>query len=91
MRTIHLKRFSFIAVAFVLSIFFLASCNKDGASVYVPKEAYTVANYNVKNIVEKCDIENIQKLSVFKTLRSELKRESYEADQTLDQILSDPA
>lgn len=85
------KKFYLFAISFVFGVLLMASCSfSPGVENYIPDEAVGVACLNFESIAKKGELDNLKNMTIVKELRNELRYESSEIDDLVEQLMNDP-
>ena len=91
MKNLFCKRNVLSLLVALLAVVTLASCSKGvDMGKYIPKDALYVLDFDMDELWDKADLDNIDQISFVKLGRQELRSENPWAADLVDAILKDP-
>ena len=91
MKNLFCKRNALSLLVALLAVVTLASCSKGvDMGKYIPKDALYVLDFDMDELWDKADLDNIDQISFVKLGRQELRSENPWAADLVDAILKDP-
>lgn len=91
MKNLFCKRNVLSLLVALLAVVTLASCSKGvDMGKYIPKDALCVLDFDMDELWDKADLDNIDQISFVKLGRQELRSENPQMADLVDAILKDP-
>lgn len=91
MKNLFCKRNVLSLLVALLAVVTLASCSKGvDMGKYIPKDAMCVLDFDMDELWDKADLDNIDQISFVKLGRQELRSENPQMADLVDAILKDP-
>lgn len=91
MKNLFCKRNVLSLLVTLLAVVTLASCSKGvDMGKYIPKDALCVLDFDMDELWDKADLDNIDQISFVKLGRQELRSENPQMADLVDAILKDP-